>query len=270
MADQKKGLPVRTEQDADERLQSKIVDYTTPSQGLAISASGEASVEVTQPLPAGTNNIGDVDVLSLPSIPAGNNNIGDVDVVSQPARSHTTDSIKVGDGTDFLAVNNDGSLNVVATATDLDIRDLDAAQDNVEAWLKDEAGNAFTTSNPLPVEISDLAGDPIHDYSVASAVVSDASANHDYTVTALKTLFVKGVICSASSRAKFEIREENTAGGGTFTTKAYVFVTSANPNMFVEFPVPLEVEAGKILRVVKTNTDNSAQDLYTTIIGTEK
>lgn len=37
---------------------------------------------VTANLAAGTNNIGDVDVLSLPAIPAGTNNIGDVDVLT--------------------------------------------------------------------------------------------------------------------------------------------------------------------------------------------
>lgn len=36
-------------------------------------------------LGAGTNNIGDVDVLTLPSLPAGTNNIGDVDVLTVPA-----------------------------------------------------------------------------------------------------------------------------------------------------------------------------------------
>ena len=34
---------------------------------------------------AGTNNIGDVDVLTLPVLPAGTNNIGDVDVLTVPA-----------------------------------------------------------------------------------------------------------------------------------------------------------------------------------------
>jgi hypothetical protein len=36
-------------------------------------------------LPAGTNNIGDVDVLTLPALAAGTNNIGDVDVLTLPA-----------------------------------------------------------------------------------------------------------------------------------------------------------------------------------------
>jgi len=49
-------------------------------------------------LPAGTNNIGDVDVLSLPatviagmtSLPAGTNNIGDVDVLTLPTITQST------------------------------------------------------------------------------------------------------------------------------------------------------------------------------------
>jgi hypothetical protein len=45
--------------------------------------------------------------------------------------THVSDSIKIGDGTEFLLVNVDGSINVVATATDFDIRDLSASQDNV-------------------------------------------------------------------------------------------------------------------------------------------
>lgn len=52
----------------------------------ALKVDGSA---VTQPvslpsIPAGSNNIGDVDVLSLPALPAGTNNIGDVDVLTLP------------------------------------------------------------------------------------------------------------------------------------------------------------------------------------------
>lgn len=46
--------------------------------------------------------------------------------------SHVDDSVKIGDGTDFLAVNADGSINAVVAATDLDIRDLSHAQDSVK------------------------------------------------------------------------------------------------------------------------------------------
>lgn len=48
-------------------------------------ASSSPKVTVSAALPAGDNNIGDVDVISLPSLPAGDNNIGNVDVLTIPA-----------------------------------------------------------------------------------------------------------------------------------------------------------------------------------------
>ncbi|MCC7159821.1 MAG: hypothetical protein IT281_09805 [Ignavibacteria bacterium] len=45
-----------------------------------IVAVNTGAVTISAALPAGTNNIGDVDVLSLPAIPAGTNLIGSVDV----------------------------------------------------------------------------------------------------------------------------------------------------------------------------------------------
>jgi hypothetical protein len=49
------------------------------------SLTVDGSVSLAAAIPAGTNNIGDVDVLSLPALPAGTNNIGDVDVLTLPA-----------------------------------------------------------------------------------------------------------------------------------------------------------------------------------------
>lgn len=47
--------------------------------------------------------------------------------------SATQDNVAISDGTDTLAINADGSLNATVTATDLDIRDLNFATDSVEA-----------------------------------------------------------------------------------------------------------------------------------------
>jgi hypothetical protein len=63
-----------------------------PSGALTVEATltagtnniGDVDVLTLPPLPAGTNNIGDVDVLTLPPLPAGTNNIGDVDVLTLP------------------------------------------------------------------------------------------------------------------------------------------------------------------------------------------
>src|SRR5262245_52704028 len=56
----------------------------TVGLSTGVNNIGDVDVLTLPAIPAGTNNIGDVDVLTLPAIPAGNNNIGDVDVVSVP------------------------------------------------------------------------------------------------------------------------------------------------------------------------------------------
>jgi hypothetical protein len=73
----------------DDNSASLSVDWngTQPVTGSG-TATGALRVELptngtgTVGLNAGTNNIGDVDVLTLPAIPAGTNNIGDVDVLT--------------------------------------------------------------------------------------------------------------------------------------------------------------------------------------------
>lgn len=61
------------------------VSVSVANATIAVTQSGAWSVSLSASLPAGTNNIGDVDVLSLPALPAGNNNIGDVDVATVPS-----------------------------------------------------------------------------------------------------------------------------------------------------------------------------------------
>jgi len=84
----------------------------------AISGT-EMQVDVVAALPAGTNNIGDVDVLT---IAAGDNNIGNVDIVTQPSDTFAADAQAYGkgvlcqgdDGTDRRAilVGTDGHVQV--------------------------------------------------------------------------------------------------------------------------------------------------------------
>lgn len=81
-------------------------------------------VDVTRlpTLPAGTNNIGDVDIAS--ALPAGNNNIGDVDLASMPAAARTTDSVSNVLATDAIMNNltvltpKFAKANVAASTTD--------------------------------------------------------------------------------------------------------------------------------------------------------
>jgi hypothetical protein len=99
------------------------VSVTNPAlDELAGAISTEMQVDVVAALPAGTNNIGDVDVLSLPAIPAGTNNIGDVDIASAlPAGDNnignvdvvTMPTVTVQDGGGSLTV--DGTVGVTGT-----------------------------------------------------------------------------------------------------------------------------------------------------------
>lgn len=54
---------------------------------------GDVDILTLPAIPAGSNLIGKVDVNTLPSIPAGSNNIGDVDVLTLPALPAGTNEI---------------------------------------------------------------------------------------------------------------------------------------------------------------------------------
>lgn len=58
--------------------------------------------------------------------------------------THASDSVKVGDGTNFLAVNSNGSINVL---------------------------------------LADRTGTEVDDYDTAAAIAASATSNHDYTAT---------------------------------------------------------------------------------------
>jgi hypothetical protein len=98
--------------------------------GAAITVDGT----VTANLAAGTNNIGDVDVLSLPALPAGTNNIGDVDVASVVPGTAATNLGKAEDaahasgdvGVMSLAVRADAAASIAGTDGDYTPLQVDA------------------------------------------------------------------------------------------------------------------------------------------------
>lgn len=85
------GVSTAAKQDEQTNLLSTI-DVSGMTVAGAVSGT-EMQVDVVAALPAGDNNIGNVDVITLPALPAGTNNIGDVDVLSLPALPTGTNSI---------------------------------------------------------------------------------------------------------------------------------------------------------------------------------
>src|SRR5574343_12799 len=108
MVDFASSLPIRTESAGDVIVQ--VSDSTIPSQRLLVNADGSINTNAT--LTATDLDIRDlafatdkVDVTgSSVTITATDLDIRDL--------SHSQDSIKIGDGTDLLAINSDGSINI--------------------------------------------------------------------------------------------------------------------------------------------------------------
>ena len=142
-----------------------------------------------------------------------------------------------------------------------------------EGLLVHLADHDIPANNPIPVYITDqVAGEDVHDFDDNAGVdVAAAGAdNHDYTVTALKTFYLKQWQGSASSRGKWELQVETAAASGVFTTKAVRFTTESSPSFHEALPEPIDVVAGAIVRIIRTNRDNQAQCMYSYIHGEER
>jgi hypothetical protein len=135
--------------------------------------------------------------------------------------------------------------------------------------LFDEDGAAFSSSNPLPVTWVDSEGTEINVLNTGTAIAGGATSNHDYTVTAATTLKLSRVYASASGKMKIEVSVETGVGTNTFTSRFVQFNSTANPNIDVEINENITVAAGVRVRVARTNLENQAQNLYSTISGHE-
>lgn len=258
MADYNSGLPIRSEADGvDEKVIVKIVDgQMGGSNQLQIDADQNAHVEMH-----GNRADDNADVVMRLSESGHPNGNGDyhADDNSDPASAALIlhDRAATPDKT-----NQNFRPTGVASSDGSNAKAQDVA-------IRDEDGNAFTTSNPLPVTLVDSEGTEVNDYNASSATAAAASANHDYTVTALKTLKASQISCSASGRAKFQVQVEDGVASDVFETKFVKFNSTANPNCDFDVKELISVAAGVRVRVVKTNLDNQAQDLYSTISGHE-
>lgn len=164
-----------------------IRDLTSTDVVTVTGGAGQvADVKITLDsetiqLAASTNNIGDVDVLTLPAIPAGNNNIGDVDVASIAAGTNYIGKVRITDGT-----------------TDADIRDL-ASSNALNVSIVDGSGNQITsfgggtqytegdvdttiTGTAMLMEVSGNTLQPVQG-TVADGLLVNLGSNNDVAVT---------------------------------------------------------------------------------------
>lgn len=165
-------------------------------------------------------------------------------------------------GTNLHVVVDSGAITV--SATDLDIRDLSLAQDAVKV-----SGNSSANSltNPIFVQLANaIISGEVHDYNTAAAVAAGASSNHDYTVvTAFK---LKSVKFANSGGMKVEVQVGPVA---SLVSKYVGFIPLAGGSDEVTFDPPIEVPTTSTgtVRVIRTNRNFVAVDVYSTIVGVD-
>lgn len=225
--------------------------------------------------------------------------------------TQATDSVAIGDGTDTIDINADGSVNVTdnggsltidnstlavvgggteatalrvtiandstgvvsiddnggsitvdgtvtVNATDLDIRDLSASQDNVA--ISDGTDTlAVNTDGSINVVTQSSSGTAVADYDQVAALASAASDNHDYTAAG-GTFEPIRVEVSGESIGTFQILANAVVVG-------LVRTSVENPNAVFTFPDGFSIADTQVLRVVRTNDSNKAHAFDSTIIG---
>jgi hypothetical protein len=159
-----------------------------------------------------------------------------------------------------LAINASGEAQVDVAAH---------ALTNANAVPISKDNNANAETNPLYVyQVNTVvSGSEIHDYDTSAAVASDTSDNHDYTASNT-TFFLKSVIVAGSGNIKAEIQ---TGPIASLATDAVIFLNGKEGDTKqVVFDPAIEVTGvSPTVRVIRTNRQGSATDVYSTIIGND-
>ncbi len=254
MSDYNSSLPVRSQADgADERLHVKIRDSANPALGSTVDSDGNLHTEMHGNDPAGTDRVvrtSELGALTPDGVYNVTNNTkpGNVGIITHTRSASPGDTTQNKRPTSITGANNREAVDVAIT---------------------DEDGNPFTPNNPLPVTWSDSEGTEINDYNTAAALAAAGTSNHDYTVTALKTLKLSQVVATGSGKMKIEVQVESGVATNSFATKFVAFNSTSAPNMMIDIKENITVAAGVRVRVIRTNRDNQAQDVYSTICGHE-
>lgn len=182
------------------------------------------------------------------------------------------------DGVEGLLTTIDGDTSTLAGAvsgTEMQVDVVTSALPTGAATAANQLpdGHAVTVDNTeaeaIPVYITGgaVSGTEVNNYDTSSAVAASAADNHDYSVTG-GTFLLKQITFAASGKMKVELQVGPVA---TLASKGVWFVSSANPNFAITFAQPIEVpvtDTGTV-RLIRTNLEASAMDVYSTIIGSQ-
>jgi len=163
------------------QVRLRVSAFTSGTSNARLEASvGGGLTRLAQALPAGTNNIGDVDVLTLPALVAGTANIGDVDVLTLPALVAGT--AKIG------AVDLDSDATIAAAVPT--VAQFVAGTDgtNARALKTDAGGELQVDVLTLPALVAGTANIGDVDVLTLPALVAGTANIGDVDVLTLPAL----------------------------------------------------------------------------------
>lgn len=248
------------------------VKSTDGVNSQSFTASGEAKVDITQPIPAGTNSIGKVvqdnttqwvtQDLADGSVTGGT--AGTKSMLAGAIYNSSAPTLTTGQQASLQTDVNGNLLVDIKTA-------LPAGTNLLGGTNVYVGGTIASGTNPVPVQItSALVGTSVNNYNTAAAIAVAGTSNHTYTITTGKTFNGKKIHASASGKLKIEVQV--SPDGTTYSTLFVAFNSAANPNIDIDMSelVFLESGVGSTIRVIRTNEETLlAQDIYSTISGTE-
>lgn len=184
------------------------------------------SAAIDTALPAGTNNIGDVDVLSLPSIPAGSNTIGNVGLVAGTnaiGKLSANDGVDIGDVTVNNTVTITGTVSVnsiptgsntignvvaVSTASSTLVNSNSTLGAVTGGVIKNSAGNLFlvsgynNSSNNIFVQLHNATSAPADGTAPVVTFSVPANSNYSFDWGSWGRYFSTGIyVCGSSTFA---------------------------------------------------------------------
>jgi hypothetical protein len=252
-----------------------LVDATTDTQRLAIDSNGSASaiLAANSGVDVGDVTINNAAGASAVNIQDGGNVISVDDGAGSLTVDNSTLSVVGGgveatalrvtiasDSTGLLSIDDNGGSLTVDQGTH------DSLNANANIQVSDTDVSA---SNPVPVTIVDPAttSSEVNDYDTAAAVAGSGTDNHDYTVVNT-TFLLRSIIFASSGAGKVEVQVGPLA---SLVSKAVAFVPKQGGHVQLDFNPAIEVPVTSTgtVRLIRTNREGSAQDLYSTIIGND-
>ena len=193
----------------------------------AISGS-ELQVDIVASLPAGSNNIGDVDVLSLPALPTGSNTIGTVNLsATDNAVLDTIDAVldtidgKITACNTGAVVVSSGAITATLSATDNAVLDtIDAVLDTIKV-----------DTEAIETAVEALAGGGTTGEWLASASLADTTYSAAFDASAYKDVRFMGVASATIGMTGMPLMGSQTSGGTYYALQASEKITETQTSI---------------------------------------